>query len=55
VLVRWIRSALFGLTPHDPAMMITAVLLLCLVAIAGAYLPALRAANLDPTEALRQE
>jgi ABC-type antimicrobial peptide transport system permease subunit len=55
VLVRWTRSVLFGLTPHDPAMMIVAVLLLCFVAIAGAYLPARRASHLDPTEALRQE
>jgi predicted permease len=55
VLVRWMRSVLFGLSPHDPAMMITAVLLLCFVAVAGAYLPARRASHLDPTEALRQE
>ena len=45
VLVRWTRSVLFGLTPHDPAMIITAVLLLCFVAIAGAYLPARRASS----------
>lgn len=55
VLVRWTRSVLYGLTPHDPAMMIAAVLLLCIVAIAGAYLPARRASHFDPTEALRQE
>jgi predicted permease len=55
VLVRWTRSVLFGLTPHDPAMMITAVFVLCFVAISGAYLPARRASHLDPIEALRQE
>jgi predicted permease len=54
-LVRWMRSVLFGLSPHDPAMMITAVLLLCFVAVAGAYLSARRASHLDPMESLRQE
>jgi ABC-type lipoprotein release transport system permease subunit len=55
VLVRWTRLVLFGLTPHDPAMMVTALLLLCFVAIAGAYLPARRASHLNLTEVLRKE
>ncbi len=53
VMVRWMRSVLFGLNPHDPAMLMTAVLLLSGVAILGAYLPARRAASIDPVNTLR--
>jgi ABC-type lipoprotein release transport system permease subunit len=36
-------------------MMTVAVLLLCFVAIAGAFLPTRRASHLNPTESLRRE
>lgn len=55
VLLRWTRSVLFGLTPYDPTMLVSALLLLGAVTLAGAYLPARRAACLDPMNALRQE
>ncbi len=52
---RWMRSLLFGLSPHDPAMLICAAGILAAVAFAAALLPARRASRLHPMEALRQE
>jgi ABC-type antimicrobial peptide transport system permease subunit len=52
------RSAgalLFGLQPHDPATLGLAACVLAVVAGLASYLPALRAARLEPTEALREE
>jgi ABC-type antimicrobial peptide transport system permease subunit len=52
------RSAsalLFGLKPHDPVTLATAVALLALIAAIASFLPALRASRLQPTEALREE
>ncbi len=49
------RSMLFGLQPNDPLTIATAALALGAVAIAASYIPARRAANLDPMAALREE
>ena len=46
---------LFGLTSTDPGIMITAVLLLVTAGLAAAYLPARRAARVDPMTALGHE
>ncbi|MCU0635601.1 MAG: ABC transporter permease [Gemmatimonadaceae bacterium] len=52
-LGRAARSLLFGLEGHDPVVFIGAVSLLSVIALAAGYLPALRAASVDPMRALR--
>jgi predicted permease len=52
---RGAASLLFGLQPRDPVIFATAVLVLAATAGAAAFLPALRAARVDPMAALRQE
>jgi putative ABC transport system permease protein len=48
-------ALLFGLKPNDPATLGTAVAALATAALGASYLPARRAARLDPVEALREE
>ena len=52
---RLLRSQLFGVTPNDPLAYVMVALLLGLVGIAACYIPARRAASVDPIVALRQE
>ena len=54
-IVRVIRSYLFGVSPYDPVTLLTAIVLLIAVAMLAAWLPARRAARIDPMEALRYE
>jgi predicted permease len=48
-------SLLFGLSARDPGTLALAIAILAAIALAASYLPALRAARLDPLEALREE
>jgi predicted permease len=54
-ILRFVRSYLFGVEPHDPATLSGAIALLLAVAILAAWIPARRAAKVDPMEALRYE
>ncbi|MFC1633701.1 ABC transporter permease [Planctomycetota bacterium] len=54
-LVRLIRAAFYGLEPHDPLTMVGAAVLMIAVAALAAWIPARRAAKIDPMNALRYE
>src|SRR5581483_6178075 len=53
--IRVLAGFLFGLTPTDPLTIAAALSLLLAVAGIAAYLPARRAAQVDPLTALRYE
>ena len=53
--LRLISSMLFGLKPTDPITFAMAILFLLAVSAFAAYIPARRAAQVDPMVALRYE
>ncbi len=55
VVARFLSSLLFGVGTHDPVTFFAVALLLILVAVVAAYLPARRAMRVDPIVALRYE
>ena len=52
---RLITSFLFQTEPHDPLTLVAVVALLAVAALVAAWLPARRAATVDPATALRAE
>ncbi len=48
-----LRSLLFEIRPHDPVTIFFAALLLSIIAMIAAYVPARRASRIDPSNALR--
>jgi putative ABC transport system permease protein len=54
-LTQLLRSSLYGVTPADPVVFGLLLVFLPAVVLAAAFLPALRAARLNPTQALQTE
>jgi ABC-type antimicrobial peptide transport system permease subunit len=54
-LTRLMDTLLFGVTPTDPSTFLGVSVLLVAVAFLASYLPAKRATQVDPMEALRWE
>jgi putative ABC transport system permease protein len=52
---RWISTLLFGVTPADPATLAIVIGVLACAAACATYIPARRAAGVDPGDALRAE
>jgi len=55
LLTRLMSSLLFHVTPDDPLALLAGALTLLVVSVAACYLPARRAAQVDPLVALRYE
>jgi putative ABC transport system permease protein len=55
LLTRLLTTFLFGITPWDPVAFSSAVIVLTVVAAVAAWIPARRAARLDPLIALHAE
>ncbi len=54
-LSRFVASLLYGIEPTDPVTYATSALLWAFVALLASYVPARRAAHVDPTVALRHD
>ncbi len=54
-LSRMIRGLLFGVTPYDPTTIALVALIMSAVGILACWIPALRAARIDPATALRSQ
>ncbi len=52
---RWAQSLLFQIQANDPAIIAAAALTLGAISVAATYIPARRAAHLDPMKTLRDE
>ena len=55
VLMRLMKSLLFGISPLDPLTYATVPIVLAVAAMLASYLPARRAAAVDPVETLKAE
>jgi ABC-type antimicrobial peptide transport system permease subunit len=51
---RFVTTLLYGLQPRDPATLVLAALVLSLIGAMAGWLPARRAARIDPARVLRE-
>jgi ABC-type lipoprotein release transport system permease subunit len=54
-VTQWLASLLFGITARDPLTLTAAAGLLLLTTLMASYVPARRAARVDPVVVLRTE
>jgi putative ABC transport system permease protein len=54
-IARLIHSMFFGVSPADPVSIVATIVLLGTTSLLASYIPARRAAKIDPMEALRHE
>lgn len=54
-VTRWLKSFLFGVTAADPATYVGVALFLICIALFACYLPARKATQIDPLQAIRRE
>jgi ABC-type antimicrobial peptide transport system permease subunit len=54
-IAKLFRSLLFGVSPQEPLTLATGAAVLIVVALAASYIPARRAAQVDPLTALRYQ
>ena len=52
---RLIRGMLFEVKPNDPVVYLTVAVALAMVTLIASYIPARRAARIDPVTAIRQD
>jgi ABC-type antimicrobial peptide transport system permease subunit len=50
-----LSSQLFGVAPFDPVTLIGSAVVLCAITLAACYLPARRAAKIDPAIAIMEQ
>jgi putative ABC transport system permease protein len=50
-----LAGTLYGVQPGDPLILACACCIMVITSLAAAYVPALRAASVDPMQALRSE
>jgi ABC-type antimicrobial peptide transport system permease subunit len=51
---RFVSGLIYGFSPHEPSTVVGAAVLLCTMSTAAAWLPARRAARMDPVAVLRE-
>ena len=54
-VARFLGAMVFGVAPDDPLTVAAATLLLLVIAAGASWLPARRAARIDPADALRAD